>query len=256
MAQLLVSVQSVTELELAWNAGIRWLDLKDPTRGSLGAPSRQIAEAVGSRFVSLATPFHDAGLNRLATLSLAAGELKDRPRETWLAGDVFKPYHFVKIALAGCRDWEIWQKEAAKFAAELTEPRQLILVHYADWERANAPSFDEVLGAAIENGSQFLLVDTWKKDGLGLLHWYDHKQLLEKIHHCHEAGIRISLAGSLSMQDLELLGRSSVDVLAVRGAACIDSQRGGELCAHRLADLTSWESQLSHFSSEISSNLA
>lgn len=118
----------------------------------------------------------------------------------------------------------------------------LILVHYADADRAEAPSFDEVLAASLQIGSTYLLIDTWKKDGRGLRFWLDDPTLATHIQTCHQHSIRLSLAGGLNLQDLEDLLPLGPDVLAVRGAACNQDDRKSALCPIRLARL----SQLSH----------
>ncbi len=105
-------------------------------------------------------------------------------------------------------------------------------VIYADGDLAGAPPAAEVLRHASRVGCQALLVDTWRKDGGGLLHHWTIEQCAALVRHSHEHGLMAVLAGSLTADCIARLLPLGADYVAVRGAACSKS-RTGRLCSER-----------------------
>jgi uncharacterized protein (UPF0264 family) len=222
-AGLLVSVQNERELLMALRAGVRWIDVKDPSRGALGRPAIDVA----------------TGIRRTMTIenteelhfSIALGELNETPLDEliryagWFVdGTVFK------IALSGCRDRTDWPGLATTLAKGIGAPKRLILVHYADANRAAAPSWCEVLTSATELGSEYLLIDTWGKDGSCLLDFYSFERLQSIIAEANALGFRVAIAGSLPLEGLRKLANVGADWIGVRGAVCEGPLRTGPIC--------------------------
>ncbi|MCC7338129.1 MAG: hypothetical protein IT422_23810, partial [Pirellulaceae bacterium] len=84
-----------------------------------------------------------------------------------------------------------------------------------------------------EAAPRYLLVDTFTKDGRGLLDWLDVPELEAIIQHASQVGRQVVLAGSLSQRDLPKLRNLSVAAIAVRGAVCA-SDRRSEVCPLKL----------------------
>ncbi|MCA9180122.1 MAG: hypothetical protein KDA51_01680, partial [Planctomycetales bacterium] len=84
-----------------------------------------------------------------------------------------------------------------------------------------------------EAAPRYLLVDTFTKDGRGLLDWLEVFQLEAIIQHAAQVGRQIVLAGSLSQRDLPKLRNLSVAAIAVRGAVCANGRRS-EVCPQKL----------------------
>lgn len=86
-----------------------------------------------------------------------------------------------------------------------------------------------------------LLIDTYHKGiGKGLLDYYDPAQLGGFVESLHAVGKEAWLAGSISQAELPAIWRTDVDVVCVRGAACVagkGSDRFGAVEQGIVADL-------------------
>lgn len=219
MSDLLVSVRSAPEARAALTGGAGLIDVKEPSRGSLGrADDATIAavvrEVAGRRPVS-------AALGELA-------ESASLPAPMGLA--------FVKWGLAGCGriDWR-------HLLSERLQPGcQRVVVAYADWQRAAAVPPEEVCDFAAEHGCGAVLFDTWRKDGTTLTDWLSPYALGRHLDRCQTAGVRVALAGALGPGQIRTLLPLCPDWFAVRGAACRDGERTNGIDAdavRRLVDL-------------------
>src|SRR5260370_30113340 len=130
MAQLLVSVRSLDEAESALVGGAGLIDMKELSRGSLGRLNPEIMHEIID-FV--------AGR---ASLSAAMGELlenDERPRVRGLS--------YAKWGLAGCGRAKDWRSRLKALAQEMQGGMpgwELVIVAYADWQKAAAPSPDRI----------------------------------------------------------------------------------------------------------------
>lgn len=222
MAELLVSVRSVTEADAAVAGGAHLIDVKEPQRGPLGraddAVRAEIVRAVAGR----------------RPVSAALGELLEGSVPRSLAG-----LSYVKWGLAGCQgvDWRERLSEAAATLAATAPGCQAVAAAYADWQRAQAPPPAEVAAFAMARRWPVLLLDTFAKDGTTLLDWLPWKELAALREECRRAGVRVALAGSLGLPQIDQLRGLAPDWFAVRGAACSDGQRGGHVEAERVRRL-------------------
>jgi (5-formylfuran-3-yl)methyl phosphate synthase len=214
---LLVSVRNADEARIALAGGADVIDVKEPSRGSLGAADAdavaEVVSAVGGR-----TP-----------VSVAAGELLEQ--ENYHAELLGVSY--VKIGLAGCRavaDWGAqWRAAIARWPQHVAP----VAVVYADWRRSGAPPPDEVLAAAVEIRCPALLVDTWDKSAGGLFeHWLPN-DVASFCQLARRRDLAVVLAGSLQSTDLAAAVRCGPNLVAVRGAVC-DGGRGGTISSARV----------------------
>ena len=86
-------------------------------------------------------------------------------------------------------------------------------------------------------GARAFLIDTYLKDGQGLLEWIDLDRLRVLSVEARSAGMLLAIAGSLDLPALDRLA-GIADVIGVRGAAC-SGGRGGPVVAalvRRLSD--------------------
>jgi hypothetical protein len=113
---------------------------------------------------------------------------------------------------------------------------------YADAERAAAPSVWDVLEAMPQWNGTVLLVDTWQKDGRGLLAWFSAAELHRLRNETQRCNVRLALAGSLTLREIPLLKEIAPDIVAVRGAVCEQGQRNSEV---KTALVAEWKRQLS-----------
>jgi (5-formylfuran-3-yl)methyl phosphate synthase len=221
---LLVSVRDRVEAQVALAAGASWIDVKEPAAGPLGAASPEVIAEV-LQTVGCATP-----------ASAALGELVD-----WDANgfEIPRPVSgplVVKLGLAGCGSIRNWRGQWRAAAERLPDFARLVAVIYADWRAADAPPPEEIFAAAGEVGCRAVLVDTFQKNGRGLLdHWSAATiaELCEKVRRC---GRLMVLAGSLSIKTAPIAARLGPDYIAVRGAVCT-AGRQSTLCPERIAVL-------------------
>jgi (5-formylfuran-3-yl)methyl phosphate synthase len=228
---LLVSVRNVTEALTALEAGADVIDVKEPTRGSLGAADSAtlaaIAQAVGGR----------------APVTAAMGELTDLATPTALRAHAPIPagVELFKIGLAGCGSFADWQSRlrdtvAAFRNSDRAAPPQPVAVAYADWQSAGAPSPDDVLRTAIELHCPALLIDTWNKSAGGLFDHFPASKLRSFLNRAPSQNLYVVLAGSLEGSSFDAAVQLSPNLVAVRTAAC-DAGRNGQISTSRVHDL-------------------
>ena len=206
MAQLLVSVRSVAEAESALLGGAGLIDMKEPSRGSLGRVSPEIMQDIID-FV--------AGR---ATLSAAMGELLENDERPKVSG-----LSYAKWGVAGCgrvKDWRSRLKALAQQMQGNTPGSNLVVVAYADWQQAAAPTPQQICEFACSGGFRAFLIDTWRKDNKTLLDWLPVSKVADLVNDCRSAGVATALAGRLGTREIGLLHASRPDWFAVRSAVC------------------------------------
>lgn len=221
--QLLVSVADPREAHAALAGGADVVDAKDPRRGALGAVApdrlRAICDVVGPhRPVSAA--LGDA--TQAAQIARAVQAAVD-------AGVTYVKVGFRAIGSpARVRDLAT----AARAAAGV----RLILVGYADWERAGGPRPPVVLEVAAAVGATGVLIDTAFK-GTGLFDLVSRETVGTWVGTARGAGLLAALAGGLEGPDLQTAREAGADIVGVRGAAC-NGGRTGSVSAARVAALS------------------
>lgn len=222
--QLLVSVRDAAEAQAALDGGADWIDLKEPTRGPLGAVDADVAHEV----VALA--------HSRAAISAACGELLDWPQSParrLLAVDGIAQ---LKLGLAGCRE-HAWRDAWLAAQREATDAgKGIVAVIYADAEPAQAPSPAEIAEFASAHGAKWLLVDTFDKGQGTLADFLNSEELLALFAAAKAQGMTTAAAGRLTAEAIAVLPREVVDVAAVRSAAC-GGQRHATVSAAAVAAL-------------------
>jgi uncharacterized protein (UPF0264 family) len=216
---LLVSVRSAAEAQVALSAGVDLIDVKEPSRGSLGAADTAVCEevlgVVGGR----------------RPVSVALGELLDEAERvnspagpagpSWRAGCIPS---FAKLGLAGAAALADWQARWTAAMHALPEGVQPVAVTYADWQGACAPPPLAVLAAAAAMDARTLLVDTHDKSHGNLLTHLTWSELTELSARAAAVNIRLVLAGSLDAEAIRAVLPLAPAYVAVRGAACAGSR--------------------------------
>ncbi len=236
--RLLVSIRSRIEAECAIAAGANILDVKEPSRGSLGMASldditeiARVAEIVSGKI----------------PLSVALGEISD-----WSQSSTFpelpEGITYAKLGLSGCaadRDWRAeWMRVRTGFQDRSPSSLRWVAVAYADAIRANSPDISDVLVAASDTDCAGLLIDTFAKDGRRLNDEIDETSLIEIAEACHEAGLFLALAGRLNCESLSFLANTNADVIGIRSAACHGTDRTAKLDPARIAE---FQKEIRHF---------
>ncbi len=211
--QLLVSIRNLAEARLARSLGVDWIDLKDPEAGSLGAASVETASQVAGELWDFP--------NRSAAL----GELREC-RQLDLS-ELIKSFPIVKVGLSHALETGDWADQLRELANRIADlGAELVPVIYADYVRCGAPQPHEVLDIAQQMGATYVLIDTYQKDGRGLLHWLDINGLRDLIASAKQWQGQVLLAGSLTLSELPELIELPAAAIAVRGAVCDGDRRG------------------------------
>jgi uncharacterized protein (UPF0264 family) len=248
----LVSVRSAEEAAAAVAGGADLIDVKEPSRGSLGRADDAVLAAViravaGRRPVSAALGELRDGIVKARRVSEGQGLplAYASGSDTRLA--------FVKWGLAGCHPHYDWRGDLEMLAEEIPPDGPMVVpVAYADSELAQAPPIWEVVEFAGWRPGGVLLIDTWDKSvGRTLLDWLSQKELAELCQRCRSLSLRLALAGSLSFAEIRQLADLQPDWLAVRGAVCTAGRSSPISAAkvrylaelvHRIAPFASCES--------------
>ncbi len=220
--RLLVSVRTEVEVTAALAGGADIIDAKEPAHGSLGAVSPEMLRRIAAR-LPLSVP-----------LSVAHGDFTapDAVRRAVAAVAVALPDRrattYVKLGVAGEGSEAVATSlvVAALDAASATSSRPTVVpVAYADHAIAGSPPPEMLLRAAIESGARAFLLDTWTKDGRGLLDWVPLERLRALSASARCAGLMLAIAGSLDSAAIDQVA-GMADVIGVRGAACRGGREG------------------------------
>jgi len=225
--QLLVSANTLEECILLQALSVPWIDLKEPRHGPLGRPELPLVKQFVNRMTSASSI--------KAHWSIAGGEFPDwKPQadqayieEVCLQGtDRATDRGFnrsdghIKWGLAQAERTSDWQVKLAKLVEQIPSPGQVILVHYADYARVEAPEWKNVLSIAAELKIDKILIDTAIKDGSKLTDWLEIPSLEQRIQDAKRCNFQIAIAGSIPLGQLAKLSRLEPNWIGVRGAVC------------------------------------
>jgi (5-formylfuran-3-yl)methyl phosphate synthase len=229
--KLLVSVRSEVEARAALAGGAAIIDVKEPTRGSLGMASYDVWGSV-RKAVPPWTVF-----------SVALGELNDWvgsqgatvPGSCWSGVD----YRKIGLADAGPSWRERWRELRENLDEDLSSSTVVsrpawVAVVYLDWEAARAPDPESIIGeAAAIRDCPGILFDTWNKSRRVEF----DTRWMRRFAHAKESGRFVALAGSMDEAAIRRLRPLEPDIFAVRGAACRGGDRNAPIEAERVARL-------------------
>jgi (5-formylfuran-3-yl)methyl phosphate synthase len=212
MTGLLISVRNAAEAELALAGGADVVDIKEPSRGALGAADSEVwrdsQRVIGGR----------------AIVSAALGELLDGGLPQTAAET--SGLRFAKIGLAGCHVHRGWLTRWFAAVSALPPGVQPVPVAYADWPSADAPSPSVAMALAMQSPARLLLIDTHDKTRGGLLDHLCVESLQELAQLARESRVRLALAGSLDAASIEKLLPLAPAYVGVRGAVCRGGREG------------------------------
>jgi uncharacterized protein (UPF0264 family) len=217
VTRLLVSVRSATEAAVALAGGADLIDVKEPRRGPLGRAEPAVIAAVV------------AAVGGRVPVSAALGELRDANDWDGVPAEV----RYVKWGLCGLSG-RPWRERLLTMREQ--SARRLVPVAYADHLTADSPPPAEVVAFSARTRLSPVLIDTFRKDGTSLLDVLGLPQIVTLVRACHDSGLRVALAGSLTAEAIQRLSDAPPDWFAVRSAAC-DGGRGGIVSERRVREL-------------------
>jgi (5-formylfuran-3-yl)methyl phosphate synthase len=228
---LLVSVRNLADARAAIEGGCDRLDVKEPLRGPLGMADARVIAEIASLSMQTAA--------RLPC-SIALGEIHES-QEAEASCVLPRGVSDIKLGPARLdtpKRWaDGWRRALRRFQCESRGSIRRVAVAYADWSAAGALPPERTLATAIEVGSDAFLIDTYGKDSGCLLDVLSPRDLRRLSEMAHRAGMTLALAGSLRLEHMAALVDVRPDVIAVRGAACEDRRRAGDVstaCVRRL----------------------
>jgi uncharacterized protein (UPF0264 family) len=213
MPRLLVSVRSIDEAQEALAGGAHVIDVKEPDAGPLG----KAKDTVCRQILGLAAGRRPA--------SAAMGEMLDG-----VLPSADCRFQFVKWGLANCALCERWRAMAVELSAALSLRLATctpVFVAYADHRLASSPSVLEVVQWCIDERMPVVMVDTFSKTGTTLLDWLPLGELMSIAERCRAGDVRLALAGSLGVREIDVLQSVPVEWIGVRAAACSGGKRQG-----------------------------
>ena len=207
-------------------AGADIIDVKEPSRGSLGRADLETLKAICSH----------PSINKMVPVTAALGE--------WIDLDPSTPdqlcreldgigLSLLKVGTSHLRQPISHQRRTARslfdhFRQQIEtrlEGPKLIPAAYADSNRCGIPPSGMFWSGLGKRDHRLLLIDTFIKDGKGFEAWIDDSEYLEILEACRESAVRLAVAGSLKEKQIEKLLDHPPDVVAVRGAACVQERR-------------------------------
>jgi len=215
--RLLVSVTCADEAVEAASGGAHIIDAKDPSAGALGAVRLESFRAIR------------AAVPDDAVLSAALGDAAGRA-ETGRLAEAFASLgaRFVKIGFAGVVEKRVAElmECAVRGCQRGATTAGVIAVAYADASRVCAVDARALVQVAADVGAHGVLVDTADKSGPGLTALWGMTQLADWVAAVHELRLVASVAGKLSLDDIDLVRHAGADIAGVRGAACVGGRLG------------------------------
>ena len=254
LSNLLVSVRSVREAELIKHLDVGILDVKEPSRGGLGASDRETIREI-AKVVN--------GSGSKVDLSFSAGELMqwysrlngkagdegtarsvNQSSQSPLSQSLIQPliqhygvellsqYRFVKVGLAGVtthsKDGQFdWRSAWRQLFADLPSPTRAVAVAYLDFRDCGAPTPSEVIKlAGGEKSAEAVLFDTCYKSG-DLFSHVSITEISDLVQNTLSFGLIPVVAGSVGLDCLSKVVTASPDFVGVRGAVCEGNRAGG-----------------------------
>jgi len=208
MVEFLASVADPAEAKLALDAGADVIDAKDPALGALGALAPARVAAIRDCV---------AGRRQVSAVAGAPGMSPDelaRAAEEMAATGI----DMVKVGLATATD----RCAAIDALGEVAgRGARVVALFFAD-----EPFELELVDAAATAGLHGVMWDTADKAAGSLTDCRPDQEIAAFVRRARAAGLRIGLAGSLGLDDIDRLAPVGPDLLGFRGALCLGDRAG------------------------------
>jgi dihydroneopterin aldolase len=218
MTQMLASITDGQELDLAIDAGVDIIDLKNPHTGALGALPMESIRSLVVRCAGRCPVSATVG-----DLPADPQQLTEAIRRTAECG-----VDYVKVGFFSNHNLD----QCLQAIAGLTASLKVVAVLFADRQ----PPL-EMLHAFADAGFRGVMLDTAGKGGGGLLDHIDLSRLEDFVTEVRTLDMLSGLAGSLRLEDIPVLQPLQPDYLGFRGALCEGSSRTASIAPHRLREI-------------------
>jgi len=215
MTGMLASVNSLQEAQLALDAEVDIIDLKQPSKGALGALEIDLIKTIVT------------AINGVCPISATIGDLPMQPDSVFKAVDdmVNTGVDYVKIGFFPDGDWlatlqklhshtDLWQQQRTG----------LIAVLFADTQ----PDLT-ILSTLKNSGFKGVMLDTMDKQKGSLTQVMAPVTITQFVKLTRQHQLLCGLAGSLKADDIAKLMPLNPDYLGFRGALCNQHNRTAQL---------------------------
>jgi (5-formylfuran-3-yl)methyl phosphate synthase len=214
--QLLISVTSIEETQIALENGADIIDLKEPSLGALGALPIEKIQAIVT-FVK-ATKNSD---NKLTSATI--GDLPMQP-ELLLSHVTALALTGVDIIKIGFFETDDYQTCLNALESATQAGLKLIAVLFAE------VTYPENLVEAIKYaGFIGVMLDTANKNGLTLLDYYTTEKRNNFARNIFKHNLKLGLAGSLRLEHVAIIKEINPSYIGFRGGVCVGNQRSSVL---------------------------
>ena len=228
--KVLISPISLAEAIIAEEGGADIIDVKNTREGSLGAQFPWVVDSIVKHFKK-----------KHIHISATIGDLLFKPGTAAMAayGAACCEVNYVKAGLFGVRNISQGVElgtavvEAINFAGTGSIP---VLAGYADFEKINSISPNQLVQIATKARAKILMLDTAIKDGNSLFDCLEIGQIRDFISNAHQNNMKVALAGSLKMEHLDTLYELHPDIIGIRGAVCHDDDRSMGMQLHKVRE--------------------
>ena len=227
----LISPTSFEEARVVVDAGCDIVDIKNVAEGSLGAQPPWVTHKIVSELSA------NGGI-----FSVALGDLPNKPGTIGLAA--YAAAHlgldYIKAGLYGATNYDealAMMTSIVKSIRMVSDDAIAVASGYADYKRFGGVACDELVAAAKDSGSDVVMVDTAIKDGKTLFDALSVDEIKAFVDSGHEAGMKVALAGSIGVDDIDTICEIQPDIIGVRGAVCVDKNRKNPITAEGIQTL-------------------
>jgi uncharacterized protein (UPF0264 family) len=220
LVKLLISIKNPSELESAIRGGADIIDVKDPSRGSLGLPDYTILrEVLGI--------IRRSGMSEVE-VSFAGGDVRgfkpDLEYIAYTAGSLNVNYFKVGLALKSVDEARMIGLRISDILSSFNT--KLVLVGYADFKRIEFIEPLEVIDIARGVEGDVVMIDTYVKDGKTTFDFLTRNYLEDFTEKARENGLMSALAGGLKKYHVHEAIRLGFNIVGFRGAVCTGGRDG------------------------------
>ncbi len=221
MTQLLISVTSVKEAQIALQCGADFIDLKDPKQGALGALPLEVV-------TDIVTFIGGKDLPEKKVISATVGDLAMEPallQQQVLTLSKTK-VDIVKIGFFGeLNAGAINYQPCLDALRPIAESGvMLIAVLFVEYEYA-----EDLVSAIKGAGFYGVMLDTAEKNGTTFLNYFSVDEIKSVAKSVQSQGLLFGLAGSLNLQHIGVIKEIAPDYMGFRGGVCANNNRKSEL---------------------------
>lgn len=219
MTQLLISVTSIEEAQVALENGADIIDLKDPSAGALGAlPLARIRSVVD--FV-----------NAQKLVSATVGDLPMQP-DLILQHVTLLANTKVDIIKIGFFETDDYQPCLDALRSITQAGIKLIAVLFAEYTYSA-----NLIEAIKKAGFIGVMLDTAEKNGATLMDYYSEEQRKKFSQQVFGLDLSLGLAGSLKLEHIAMAKEINPTYVGFRGGVCVENQRQLNLDAAKIKSI-------------------